>query len=90
MKNKLAEFAHSDNMNLTEYQKSKFPHIDSMKMETWHKINVEREDYAEFIACLDKYNQVWKLLEIDLENNRFKKTYRPESREWAKENNIEL
>jgi len=77
-------------INLTPYQQEKFPHLDKMLVDKWHKINSDREDYSEFIACLDKYNTTWRLLEIDLENNRFKKTYRPESREWAKQNNIEL
>jgi len=76
--------------NLTEYQKSKFPHLDDILVEKWYKIDKSRPDYDAFISCLYRYNEAWKLLSIDLENNRFKKTYHPKSIEWAKQNNIEL
>lgn len=59
--------------NLTEYQKEKFDQIQTLVEDRWYKLDIERPDYDEFLACLKLYADVWGTLEFNGTFTRFRR-----------------
>lgn len=72
--------------DLTPYQQEKFAHLGKIQEGKKYKIDPNRPDREEFIACLKLYADTWGLLEFNEDYTAFKRIYPPGTAWWLVEN----